>query len=45
LKVEKERREEEETLTPFQRMLADRARRLEQVIVLLIPFYCAISPF
>ena len=32
--MEKEKKEEEvETLTPFQRMLADRARRLEQVTV------------
>jgi hypothetical protein len=28
--VEKERKEEEETLTPFQKMLADRAKRLQQ---------------
>ena len=34
LKVEKEKREEEvSSLTPFQRMLAERASRLEQVTI------------
>jgi hypothetical protein len=43
--MEKERREEETSaLTPFQKMLADRAKRLEQVNFRRSQIYCAMSP-